>query len=231
MSNRFQSLTGTVFGSVAAGFVVLFSMQPALAQLAQQNNQFGPGVPVVTDWSGPYLGVAAGLTASSVSGISSLSAIKNTYDSNSLQGSLIGGANLQLGPVVVGAEGDVTLQNITGTRNDVAGVFTTKVDWSATLRGRLGIPFGNLLAYGTAGLALTNVGVTYQNVGRDSQLLKGWVAGVGLEAAIFGGWRLRGEYLYSKADSNRFTFGSGPTYNADAGNHTLRAALIVRFGN
>lgn len=215
----------------SAALLWLAGAAPSFAQYAAANNNFGPGVPVVTDWSGPYLGVAAGLNASSVSGISSLSSIKSTFDKSGVQGSLLGGVNVQVGPVVIGGEADVTLQDISGARNDVAGVFTTKVDWSATLRGRLGVPFGNLLAYGTAGLALTNVGVTYQNVGRDSQLLKGWVAGVGLEAAIFGGWRLRGEYLYSKADSNRFTFGSGPTFNADAGTHTLRAALVVRFGN
>ena len=209
----------------------LLGSTAAHAQFAAPASDFGPRVPVLTDWSGPYLGVAAGLSSANVSGISSLSSVTSTYSSNGLQGSLIAGANLQLGPVVLGGEGDVTLQNLSGTRNDVAGVFTTKIDWSATLRGRLGIPIGNLLAYGTAGLALTNVGVTYQNVGRDTQLLKGWVAGVGLEAAIFGGWRLRGEYLYSQTDSNRFSFGTGPTYNADSGNHTLRAAVVVRFGN
>ena len=203
----------------------------ARAQFTTSEGQFSPRVPLLTDWSGPYFGVAAGLSAASVSGISSLASITNTQSRNGAQGSVLAGANLQLGPVVVGAEGDVTLQDIRSVRNEIAGVFATKVDWSATLRGRLGIPFGNFLAYGTAGLALTNVGVSFQGVGNDSQLLKGWVAGAGLEAAIFGGWRLRGEYLFSQADSNRFSFGSGPTYSADSGTHTLRAALVVRFGN
>lgn len=225
---------------IALSIICLFSiigLTPLHAQYAPPlappppTYDFGPRVPVVTDWNGPYFGVAAGLTANSVRGINSLTSIVDTYQASGLHGSVLAGVNLQLGPVVVGAEGDLTLLQISNRVQQVAGSITSKVDWSASLRARLGIPLAQFLVYGTAGVAFTNVSLTAQSFGRDSEILKGWVLGGGLETAIFGGWRLRGEYLYSKADSNRFTFGTGPTFSADNGNHTVRAALVVRFGN
>ena len=215
-------------------FILVLSSLGAMPKAWAQNATPFPNLlqrdPNQIDWSGPYAGVGVGLSASSVSGISSLSRLTNLYERTGLLGSVLVGVNLQFGSIIIGGEADGTLLGVRGSTQVAAGTLSYNLDWNASLRGRVGLAFGNVLAYGTAGVALTNVSIENRGIGTDTNLLAGWIAGVGLEAALFGGWRLRGEYLYSNANSNRFVFGNGPVYNADAGNHVVRAALVVRFG-
>lgn len=198
---------------------------------AAQQGDFGPRVPVVTDWTGLYVGLSAGAVTSNVEGISSLTALRTTTTANGWQFGALAGFNLQVGPVVLGVEGDVTLLKASAATQVTGGVIAADVDWLATLRGRIGVPILNLLPYVTAGVAMSNVDMTFLTVGNDANVMRGWAAGAGLEAALIGGWRLRGEYLYARTEQERFTAPTGATWEAQSGIHTLRAAIVVRFGN
>jgi outer membrane immunogenic protein len=74
----------------------------------------------------------------------------------------------------------------------------------ATVRGRVGYAFDNILLYATGGLALGQVEYVFElnwpdinGFARDekSKLVAGYTGGAGIEIA-FGGWSLKTEYLF-----------------------------------
>lgn len=133
------------------------------------------------------------------------------------------GYNWQFAPTwVVGLEGDWSWANAKGTLTQpwllnpgggvVAGSFTTmstKLDWLASIRGRLGfLVTPSLLVYGTAGVGFGDfkytaansnglVGVAnYTTAFSSSTTETGWVAGGGVEWAFWEHWSVRAEYLH-----------------------------------
>lgn len=86
-------------------------------------------------------------------------------------------------------------------------------NWLSTVRGRLGYSFGDLLLYGTAGVALveekrervqyraansaspTSTAIYFNET--DSGDRTGWVLGGGIERAIGNKWSVRTEYLFA----------------------------------
>jgi outer membrane immunogenic protein len=137
------------------------------------------------------------------------------------QGFTVGGQagyNWQFGSRVTGIEGDI---NYMGRKSDqtfvqtvIPGftVFTeerSKLDWLATLRGRLGYAFDRTLIYGTGGLALggtTSYGGVWSNltppafqpsgVGTSSRTSVGYSVGAGAEYAFTSHLTLKAEWLY-----------------------------------
>lgn len=101
------------------------------------------------------------------------------------------------------------IQTLTGTA-------TTQIDWTASLRGRIGVTFDRLLVYATGGGAvaggtasssftLTNpiagifFPIPFQGTTTASENFTrfGWTVGGGIEYAIDRNWSLAGEYRYS----------------------------------
>jgi outer membrane immunogenic protein len=173
----------------------------------------GPG------WTGCYVGVDAGggfATARSISngllnGVPSRSpagTLKTSTDSN---GGLLGGTlgcNYQVNNWVLGVEGDGSWFGNNGTSPLVAPFnsrFTESVrgSWLATVRGRAGFIVGNnILVYGTAGGAFTDLRINESNpnVGNgavETHQFSGWTAGVGYEWGFFPNWSAKFEYLYA----------------------------------
>ncbi len=68
--------------------------------------------------------------------------------------------------------------------------------WFGTLRGRAGVAIGNVLIYGTAGLAYG--GLTADTSGNlsESHTSFGWVAGGGAEVGFTPHWSAKAEWLY-----------------------------------
>ena len=138
--------------------------------------------------------------------------------SNDLDG-FIGGAqagyNFQHGKMVVGLVADFAWTSIDDTDSQTTGptLFFTegnvsrvsqKLDWLATVRGRLGyLVHNSFLLYATGGLAFGEVDHSYETVfsGGDyfrvskSDTMTGWTVGGGGERS-FGHWSLQAEYLY-----------------------------------
>lgn len=213
-----MSVRSYAFVLLAAG---VGASNPAAAQWADNS---GPR------WNGFYGGIHGGVAASSLQAMNSVSGISDTAKGGGLQGGLLAGFNYQIGPVVLGIEADGTLTGIEANHTPVVGALGDTISWGASLRGRLGVPVGTVLFYGTGGLALADTKVTLANVGSRSNIQTGLIGGLGAEAQLFAGWRLRGEYLYSRMEANRYSMANGAMYDVNSGTHTLRAAIVVRFG-
>ena len=151
----------------------------------------------LTNWTGFYIGAMGGYAA------------ENTSDPLAMKGGFAGatvGYNWQFGTFVAGLEADGAWANISQSSTDLLlGVTTSaKLDASATVRGRVGVAFDQVLLYGTAGLALADAKLSTTALGltlSDSKTLTGWTAGAGVEWMFMPRWSLKAEYLYRSFDS------------------------------
>ena len=96
--------------------------------------------------------------------------------------------------------------NASGGGNDALYAKQT-IDYFATVRGRVGFVNNNVLYYGTGGAALGHVNETVGanftlaatgafDTSKTSADMIGWVVGGGIEAAIWGNWSAKAEYLF-----------------------------------
>jgi outer membrane immunogenic protein len=144
-------------------------------------------------------------------------------------------------------------------RSPDIGLFFVTLDqslkWFATARARIGYAQDRWLWYVTGGAALGQVNDNFANVVPNPALLLGqlgggisvshnmggWVAGVGVEAALGGNWSAKLEYLYMSLGSvtDQFTLNQsaasgagGPetfTARSDIRDHIVRAGLNYKF--
>lgn len=135
---------------------------------------------------------------------------------------MLAGYNWQIASFVLGVEGDFNYLGMDGKiRNNVSDVMsevlapenTTAFDrinydsnWFGTVRGRLGYAMGNVMLYGTGGLAYGKLEVEQElsaENGTESAVWSGatdgwnlgWTLGGGIEYAV-DRWVLGAEYLY-----------------------------------
>ncbi|HEY6331021.1 MAG TPA: outer membrane protein [Blastocatellia bacterium] len=172
-------------------------------------------IPAKFLWSGFYLGGALGYAWGSATFTDPFAAATG---SPSLKGFLVGGligVNYQFDTWVVGFEGDFTGTWANGSVVDAAGNnLQTRVFWTSTLTGRIGVALDRLLIYGKGGAAFAydrdTVTVAPSRVGADGSTYRaGWTFGGGLEYAITEHWIARVEYDYLKFSSTNFVFTDG----------------------
>lgn len=194
-----------------------------------------PVVVVPPSWTGWYAGLNAGYgfgsdsnTFSFVPALPSPEPFNNVSYSDNLNGFIGGGQigyNYQITPNswVAGIEGDIQYTDFKGSASN-SGVTSAgtrrllnavdpwtynqeqKVDWLATVRGRLGWTPGDhtLLFYATGGLAVGGIKASdtfaYANnlvwTGSSSSTRAGWTVGGGVEGRLGGNWTAKLEYLY-----------------------------------
>ena len=129
------------------------------------------------------------------------------------------GCNYQTGQIVFGIETDIQGSGITGNstiffpspNGGITDATTAngeeRIDWFGTVRARIGFtPMGDLLLYGTGGLAYGGVKSSATLVltpptdgnyaGAMSETRTGWTAGFGGEYAFARNWTVKLEYLY-----------------------------------
>src|SRR5262245_130103 len=241
-------------------------------------------IAVAWSWAGPYLGINVGYSAgksktdagfSDAGAGSPLFAARSSDNLNGVIGGFQGGYNWQAGNWVVGVEADIQLstQNTTPTFvcpgalcnpaiGDVAPAATAldrsqKLDWFATVRGRLGASVTpDTLIYATGGLAVAeiktagtisgfgagidesgNVTATPAGVGfYDHRTKAGWTAGAGLEAHLSGNLTGKVEYLYldfgTVSTSAINQLNSTPlavSLDSRINDHIVRAGLNYKF--
>jgi outer membrane immunogenic protein len=156
-------------------------------------------------------------------------------DNFDISGGLIGGTvgyNWQFGQVVVGAEGDIDWSSIKGTTVvRCAPGCSTRNDWVATARGRVGYAFNRFLPYLTAGLAVGDINATVPGLPAGSTTKAGWTVGAGVEAGIVSNVSVKAEYLYFDLGNFNCGFNCGLAGNGNVSlyAHTFRAGLNVRF--
>jgi outer membrane immunogenic protein len=159
-------------------------------------------------WIGPYIGANGGYEWGAVSGTS--------VQPSGFTGGVQAGYNWQQGDFVFGAETDLDLSGADATRAPLE--FSSR--WFGTVRGRAGLALGNVLLFGTAGLAYgdlwgSNAGLT------ESHANVGWVAGAGIEIGFAQHWSAKAEWLYLDLGDRNF---------AVTGANNGLSANLLRFG-
>jgi outer membrane immunogenic protein len=154
-----------------------------------------PMLSPVTNWSGFYIGAMGGYAS------------ENTSDPVGVKGGFGGGTvgyNWQFNTIVAGIEADGAFADISNSATAAGVTATAKIDALATVRGRVGAAFDQVLLYGTAGLALADTKLTASGFGvtiSDTKTQTGWTAGAGVEWMFLPRWSLKAEYLYRRFDS------------------------------
>jgi outer membrane immunogenic protein len=156
-------------------------------------------------------------------------------------GGVTAGYNWQFGNVVAGVEGDISFGKVKGSGDGgnwgcgSPDSCTFSTDWLATVRGRAGYAFDNVLPYLTAGLA---VGRTKGSLGGScpsddwcgSDTRVGWAVGAGLEVAFSQNWSVKGEYLYADLGKAHFGTGNGGDgFEAKFKINTVRLGVNYKF--
>ena len=197
----------------------------------------------VYNWTGIYFGINGGGGWGSQE---ALNIITNRFanDSVSFSGGVFGGtvgAQIQSGHVVLGLEADLDWANlkgsgtfnptIDGTPTALLINATTKIDWEATARARVGYANDNWLFYATGGLAVLGAKTSFTPAlgvscgtflilncsGTNKQV--GASLGGGVEYGFTPNLSAKLEYLYLTAVS------------LDISHHNeIRAGLNYRFG-
>ena len=99
-------------------------------------------------WAGPYLGANIGYEWGSVD--------NNPTKPSGIAGGIEAGYNWRRGSFVFGAETDIQLSGA----DDTLAPYEFSNPWFGTLRGRAGVTVGNVLLFGTAGLAYGSLTAT-----------------------------------------------------------------------
>jgi outer membrane immunogenic protein len=202
-------------------------------------------------WTGFYSGVYGGygfddLTATALGvNISPLPEPKGFFFGSNI------GYNWQFGAFVVGLEADFSYGKIEDSVTIITlpgGTVgaTSNLDYFTTARARVGYAFGNLLIYGTGGLAWAHNNATVDVVAPgfaarffDDQDHLGWTAGGGFEYALSSRWSIKAEYLYLDLGNEAYTFAIGPNvpvFNVPASDvniglkvHTVKLGANFKF--
>ena len=185
-----------------------------------------PYLPAYT-WSGFYLGVNGG------GGFG-----RSTWDTTGsfdISGGLVGGTigyNYQIGPAVLGIEGDIDWSDIRGTNTAAClGGCQTSDSWLSTVRGRLGYAAGRFMPFVTGGAAFGDIRASTPGLPGATQVNAGWTVGAGLEFAAIGNWTVKAEYLF--VDLGKFNCGFGcsalPIDNVSYTTNLVRAGVNYRF--
>ncbi len=212
----------------------------------------------VYDWTGLYIGGHAGYGLA-IDKHTAVTANPDfpagfAFNTANIEGAIWGGQigfNYQISRWVFGIEGEYSRTNITGDTTTfspvVAGVRTvtnSKVDWIATVTGRVGYTWNNWLGYVKGGAAwiqatggsdlsdATGTIITGHPVG--TQRRDGWTVGAGLEYGFLNNWSAKIEYDYldfgtaaqTKTDK---VFGLVETRNHNDTAHLVKLGLNYRF--
>ncbi len=159
------------------------------------------------------------------------------------------GCDFQLGSnFVLGAEGNLAWSDIKGTSASFDGgggpgstptTFHAKIDWLASLTGRVGYAIDHWLVYAKGGVAWAHENYefrTYLATWSASESARtGWTVGGGLEWAFADHWSTKIEYQYYDFGSRDLRFDPHDarialdTENVKQQLHTIKGALSYRF--
>jgi outer membrane immunogenic protein len=181
----------------------------------------------VTDWSGFYIGGKLGGAFSSsinwtqdenlFSASPGAAAAPNTpldFSPNGIAGGFVGGANLQPGQWIFGAEvsfsGTDLSQKTTSPFFPATDTFSTTLDWLLTVEGRIGYTWDRVMVFGKGGLAATDATLKvtsssplHGGTASVTEFAKGWIIGGGIEYAAWNSVILGIEYDYMSIDLSK----------------------------
>lgn len=183
-----------------------------------------------TQWSGFYAGIAGGHGwGTTTNDPAAGPAIDHNSNGWTLGGQV--GYNMDMGGFVLGGEADLQWANIGYSEPLGAGTLSARTDLFGTLRARAGIPIGQVMPYGTVGVAYGRGSVTEDTGITSTQTANhfGWTAGLGLEAQATANLSLKAEYLYVDLGSQAYNMLPGG--NRDVGQRfgVIRAGVNYKF--
>jgi uncharacterized caspase-like protein/opacity protein-like surface antigen len=227
-------------------------------------------VPVGSRWTGFYVGgfASAGWqnTDTTFGGNGPTDSIRTSIDAgnvpsrlptsgDSVMGGGLIGFNWQTGAFVYGAEADFSAAHLGGSGSQSVNPFGVTVSTRTrnelftlgTVRGRLGVAFGDLLIFGTGGYGYGHGGQsgsiapdptdnpTY--VGADGGMRSGWVLGGGIEYALGPRISLKLDYLHYDLGTRTLTLseitgqarGETAFVKATTRGELVRAGVNFRF--
>jgi outer membrane immunogenic protein len=204
-------------------------------------------VAAVSSWTGWYVGGHGGIAwlrhKQDMTGFGILTCNATPLGTCRLDdtGAVLGGQigyNWQASPNwLIGIEADGSWTGFKESKQFPFGVgsfhnIDDKIDWLASLRGRVGVIAGQTLFYGTGGVAFANFDAGWSRSNSNSLLqvdktTVGWVAGGGIEHAFSRNWSARAEFLHYGLGKKSITSSiGGPTYTT-AFRHDVS---VVRLG-
>lgn len=177
-------------------------------------------------WTGGYAGAEVGVSQTANEATSGGS--KKEFDRMDAAFGLFAGYNWQVSRVILGVEGAATYLGSLDTATHVTlGTIKGGSRWSASVKGRVGLPIGRVMPYLSAGLAMTDYtfkanGATQNSIGI------GPVLGAGLDVAVTDRLRLRADYSLTGIIDDTASF-NGTRVKQEAGNHRLMLGLSYGF--
>jgi outer membrane immunogenic protein len=247
---------------LATAAVMALATSASAADLPRKSVAPVIAVPLFT-WTGFYVGVNAGYAFTdfkrSAVGGSGLPGVlpgltttsgTRTVSADGFTGGVQVGYNYQINSIVVGLEGDFNFVDTKKSINPEVTIpnslvlsSTSKLEWLATVRGRLGVTFDRFLIYGTGGVAFGSVKVSDQFdfrpagapglglAGSSSSSRTGYVIGAGVEYAFTNNISAKVEYLFADLGKTSYVHGIVPgTPNSGATLTNKTTTSIVRAG-
>jgi opacity protein-like surface antigen len=159
---------------------------------------------------------------------------------NSFVGGVQLGYDVLLDNLVVGAVADWNFSNHNTSHSDGWDNYRQKLDWTSTIRLRLGVPVCDSLIYLTGGGIVGKFkhrrdADYYSSSSHNDSYRWGWVGGVGLEHKFCNNLSFGAELLYAHFN-NKKSHGGGCCYENNSSGHcgteyVGRLILNYRFGD
>jgi outer membrane immunogenic protein len=200
--------------------------------------------PAVHSWTGFYAGIAAGAgwgtaeqTDTSIFGPFT----SGTYHTQGPIFGLSAGYNWQAGAFVLGAETDLSFAAIKGVQDNPGTCIIScesEIRALGTVRGRLGVAWGEWLPFVSGGLAYAKLrgseGPFLGLGGAGSAWVAGYTVGGGAEVKLASQWSAKLEYLYvdlgkHEVWTNNLGFGVFARESLDVTAHVVRVAIHYHF--
>jgi outer membrane immunogenic protein len=153
--------------------------------------------------------------------------------SRGLTGGALGGYNVMLSSRwLAGVEGDISWQSIRHRGNDFGATEELSLDWSVSIRGRLGyLVTPTTLLFGAVGWTWSEVKFSDNVIPESfSQNVSGVQVGFGIETVLAGHWLARTEYLHSFYGDVQFNTQELGHVSFSPWVGVVRSALIYRMG-
>jgi outer membrane immunogenic protein len=163
------------------------------ADLPAGNYYTAPAPLSASSWAGPYLGATLGYEWGKVD--------NNPTRPAGIEGGIGAGYNWQMGQFVAGVETDIAVS----AASDTFAPWQFSNPWFGTTRGRAGVAIGNVLVFGSAGLAYGSLTATTPGNLSETRSSLGWAAGLGAEVGFMPHWSAKAEWFYLDLSDRAFT--------------------------
>jgi len=247
MSRRSLSLLALVVTAAAA--VAVGSANAADLPVPASGAYYPPSyAPAIYNWTGLYLGGNVGLslmddtdTATTSNGYQNAGTRTDLRDLGWMGGVQFG-VNYEFTPVVVGVEGTWSPAYMTASNIIPSLVLANSQrayanePWFATVTGRIGYAWDDLLFYGRGGVAWMDVNYRQDDLNfagavafsqQINDVRTGFTAGVGLEYGLTEHWSARIEYNFFDFGTKTYNFNNLSTTTGPIGPFPISINSIV----